>query len=198
MFPRKNGEGGMNPNREARWSEWMGAAQGGDGRAYEALLREILPQVRDFIRTYIPHEASSEDVAKTVLLSVHRARHSYRREQPFEPWLYAIVRKVVFDFRRSRGRHPGPEGPNENDPAEIHPVSDKEVEIADPKKRTFLPEPCGVPSSWSVQRLGGGRAVCAGRSSVTESLGSRTVSSGLLELVTGRFRKTLDCLGGAS
>ncbi|HME71786.1 MAG TPA: sigma factor [Myxococcota bacterium] len=139
----------MNPDRQARWSEWMGAAQGGDGRAYEALLREILPHVRDFIRTYIPHEASAEDVAQTVLLAVHRARHSYRREQPFEPWLYAIVRKAVADFRRSRGRYPGPEGlhPEENAEAEVHLVSDKSVDMADPKKHALLQEESRVASS---------------------------------------------------
>jgi len=138
----------MNPDRESRWSEWMGAAQRGDGRAYEALLREILPPVRDFIRTYIPCEAHAEDVAKTVLLSIHRARHSYRREQPFDPWLYAIVRKAVADFRRTRGRHPDPEGPGqEEDPkAEAHLVSDKPAH-ADPKKCVPLLEN-GRVRSW--------------------------------------------------
>jgi len=142
MSPRKNGEGGMNPDREARWSEWMAAAQSGDGRAYEALLREVLPQVRAFILTVIPDEASTEDVAKNVLLSIHHCRHSYRREQPFEPWLYAIVRKAVTDFRRRRGRHPGPEGPlpDEEAQAELHPVSDRSVDVVSPKKRVFAPE----------------------------------------------------------
>jgi DNA-directed RNA polymerase specialized sigma24 family protein len=142
MLLRKNGAGGMSPDREARWSEWMGAAQSGDGRAYETLLREILPHVRDFIRISIPDEASAEDVAKTVLLSVHRARHSYRREQPFEPWLFAIVRKTVADFRRTRGRHSGPEGPgqDENAEAEGHPRPDKPIDIGDRKKRAPLLE----------------------------------------------------------
>jgi len=132
----------MNPDREARWSEWMGAAQGGDGRAYEALLREILPHVRDFIRISIPDEASGEDVARTVLLSVHRARHSYRREQPFEAWLFAIVRKAVADSRRTRGRHPGPEGPcrDENAEAERPLGPDKPMDVGDRKKRAPLLE----------------------------------------------------------
>ena len=139
----------MNPDREKRWSEWMGAAQGGDGRAYEALLREILPHVREFIRISIPDEASAEDVTKTVLLSVHHSRHSYRREQPFDPWLFAIVRKAVADFRRTRGRHPGPEGPcrGENAEAERHPVSDKPINIGDAKKRAPLLEEGRVASS---------------------------------------------------
>ncbi|HBZ72797.1 MAG TPA: hypothetical protein DEP35_24930 [Deltaproteobacteria bacterium] len=190
----------MNPDRAARWSEWMGAAQGGDGRAYEALLREILPHVRDFIRIYIPDEASAEDVAKTVLLSVHRARHSYRREQQFEPWLYAIVRKAVFDFRRGRGRRTGPEGPQPGEKvgAEIDPASDRPVEIPEQKKRTFLPKPRGLTS---VRRTGGaeGVRVSAGRSCVNGRRASRTASSGAVEVgVEPACREPLGCLGGAS
>ncbi len=130
----------MSSDRQARWSEWMGAAQGGDGQAYEALLREILPHVREFIRTYIPHEASAEDVVQTVLRSLHHARHSYRCEQPFEPWLYAIVRKAIADSRRSRGRHRGPEGPRseENAQAELRPVSGKSFNMGDSEKCTPL------------------------------------------------------------
>jgi DNA-directed RNA polymerase specialized sigma24 family protein len=139
----------MSPDRETRWSEWMGAAQGGDGRAYEALLREILPHVREFVRISIPDEASAEDVTKTVLLSVHRARHSYRQEQPFDPWLFAIVRKAVADFRRTRGRHPGPGGPSRDENAEAggHPVADKPINMGDPKKRAPLLEERRVASS---------------------------------------------------
>ena len=142
MFLRKNGEEGMSSDRQSRWSEWMGAAQSGDGRAYEALLREILPHVRDFIRTSISDEASSEHVAKIVLLSVHRARHTYRKEQPFDPWLFAIVRKSVADFRRSRGRHRGPENPlgEESTESEVCPVSSEPIDRRDPKKRAPLPD----------------------------------------------------------
>ena len=190
----------MNPDRAARWSEWMGAAQGGDGRAYEALLREILPYVRDFIRIYIPDEASAEDVAKTVLLSVHRARHSYRREQQFEPWLYAIVRKAVVDFRRSRGRRPGPEGPqpSENAAAETYPASDQPVDVPERKKRTFLPKPRGLTS---VRSAGGVERVRApaGRSCANGRRASRTASSGAVEVGAERTcREPLGCLGGAS
>ena len=142
MLLRKNGEEGMSADQGRRWSEWMGAAQGGDGRAYEALLREILPHVRDFIRTSIADEASAEDVAKTVLLSIHGARHSYRREQPFEPWLFAIVRKSVADFLRSRRRHPGPENPRRegSSQGQVDPVSTEQIDKRDPKKRTPLPD----------------------------------------------------------
>jgi RNA polymerase sigma-70 factor (ECF subfamily) len=132
----------MSPDRQVRWSEWMVAAQSGDGPAYEALLREILPHVREFIRASISDEASAEHVAKIVLLSIHRARHSYRREQPFEPWLFAIVRKSVADFLRSRGRHPGPENPRRegSSQGQVDPVSTEQIDKRDPKKRTPLPD----------------------------------------------------------
>jgi RNA polymerase sigma-70 factor (ECF subfamily) len=100
--------------------------------------------VRDFIRTYIPDKVSAEIAAQTVLLSVHRARHSYRQEQPFEPWLFAIVRKVVADFRRGRGRDPGPEGPLQNEEKQAHHVSGKGLKLDDPKRRIPLMEEGGV------------------------------------------------------
>jgi RNA polymerase sigma-70 factor (ECF subfamily) len=44
-----------------------------------------------------------EDVCQEVLIAVYRSRHTYDSARPFEPWLFAIVRKVsVEHLRRSR------------------------------------------------------------------------------------------------
>jgi RNA polymerase sigma-70 factor (ECF subfamily) len=45
----------------------------------------------------------AEDVVQNVLLSIHQARHTYRPERPFGPWLWAIARNAVIDSLRSRG-----------------------------------------------------------------------------------------------
>lgn len=90
--------------REARWRAWMVAAQDGDAAAYEKLLHELLPYLRRFVRRRVFDATTLEDVVQNVFLSLHRARHTYRGERPFGPWLHAIARNAVTDQVRSRGR----------------------------------------------------------------------------------------------
>ena len=90
--------------RETRWRRWMIAAQDGDSAAYEKLLWELLPHVRRFVRRQIFDASALEDVVQNVFLSVHRARHTYRPERSFSPWLYAIARNAAIDHVRARGR----------------------------------------------------------------------------------------------
>ncbi len=92
--------------REAgmRWSRWMAAAQDGDAEAYRALLEEILPMLRAMVRARVFDAAAADDVVQNVLLSVHRARHTYRPERPFRPWLNAIARNAIIDSFRQGGR----------------------------------------------------------------------------------------------
>ncbi len=94
----------MQQEREARWRLWMVAAQDGDSAAYEKLLWELLPHVRRFVGRRIFDASALEDVVQNVFLSMHRARHTYRPERPFSPWLYAIARNAAIDHVRARGR----------------------------------------------------------------------------------------------
>ncbi|HKE10356.1 MAG TPA: sigma-70 family RNA polymerase sigma factor [Myxococcota bacterium] len=114
--------------RETRWSQWMAAAQRGDASAYESLLRELRPSLQGFVRRQISNDAAVEDIVQTVLLSLHRARHSYRSEQLFEPWLWAIARNALTDYQRKRARRSGREEPlpDENALADAFPASASE------------------------------------------------------------------------
>lgn len=80
----------------------MAAAQDGDSEAYERLLRALLPALRGFVASRLGDPPSVEDVCQNVLLSVHRARHTYRPERPFEPWFWTIARNAITDAHRSR------------------------------------------------------------------------------------------------
>jgi RNA polymerase sigma-70 factor, ECF subfamily len=82
----------------------MALAQEGDKAAYERLLADILPSLRSFTRRRLGDDVAAEDVVQEVLLSVHRARRTYRPERPFEPWLFAIARNAIIDFQRARAR----------------------------------------------------------------------------------------------
>src|SRR5262245_36482979 len=90
--------------RERRWRAAMVAAQSGDGVAYERLLLDLPPEIRTQVARRIGDPAEREDVVQTVLLSLHRARHTYRSERAFLPWLHAIARNAATDWLRARGR----------------------------------------------------------------------------------------------
>jgi RNA polymerase sigma-70 factor (ECF subfamily) len=89
---------------DRRWRLWMVAAQAGDSATYEKLLLELLPYVRSQLPGRIRDRADREDIVQNVLISLHRARHTYRSEQPFVPWLRAVVRNAAIDWLRAHGR----------------------------------------------------------------------------------------------
>lgn len=82
----------------------MVAAQQGDAAAYEKLLLEMLPEVRRLVARRIGEVAEREDIVQNVLISIHRARHTYRSERSVLPWLRAIARNASIDWMRARGR----------------------------------------------------------------------------------------------
>lgn len=92
----------MDDAAEERWRAWMIAAQRGDRRAYESLLLELVPAMRAWVRARVGDAA--EDVVQNALLALHRARHSYRGERAFGPWLRAVARNAAIDFLRERRR----------------------------------------------------------------------------------------------
>ncbi len=89
---------------EQRWSGWMAEAQTGDADAYRRLLIEIVPAVRRQVHARLSDHGRAEDVVQNVLLSIHRARHTYRPERAFGPWMRAIARNAVVDSLRQHGR----------------------------------------------------------------------------------------------
>jgi RNA polymerase sigma-70 factor (ECF subfamily) len=95
--------------REPVLSELMAAAQGGDQEAYRRLLAIIQPIVFRYVRRRVPSNSAAEDVCQEVLLTIHRVRHTYDPQRPFEPWLYAIARSRVIDHLRRARRISGAE-----------------------------------------------------------------------------------------
>jgi RNA polymerase sigma-70 factor (ECF subfamily) len=95
--------------RDLRWSRMMAAAQAGDRRAYEDLLRECLPLLRQICRARLRDATEAEDAVQDTLLTIHRARASYDASRPFRPWLVAITERRALDRIRARGRRSGRE-----------------------------------------------------------------------------------------
>lgn len=94
---------------EARWAALMVAAQGGDGAAYAALLRDCIPFVRTVVAGVGVPAVAIDDGVQNVLLTIHRVRHTYDPRQKFTPWLRTIAQRRAIDMLRSAGRVRGRE-----------------------------------------------------------------------------------------
>jgi RNA polymerase sigma-70 factor (ECF subfamily) len=89
---------------EQLWRARMIAAQAGDRAAYEKLLQELLLHARRRVARQVRESAAREDIVQNVLISLHRARHTYRPERPFTAWFHAILRNALIDWMRAQGR----------------------------------------------------------------------------------------------
>ena len=87
---------------DGTWEDWMAAALTGDGRAYEHLLRAMLPMLREIARRHIDGHAEAEAAVQDALLTIHALRHTCLPERPVRPWAAAICE------RRCAGRRAAP------------------------------------------------------------------------------------------
>lgn len=92
------------PDKEAEWSRWMAAAQGGDRVSYERLLKDCVPYLRSIAGRYHRAADRREDVVQDILLTLHRIRHTYDPARPFTHWLATIASRRSIDALRRRGR----------------------------------------------------------------------------------------------
>ena len=72
----------------------------GDKRAYAALLRETARLLRPFLSRRLSFESEVDDVLQEILISVHKARHTYDGKRPYKPWVYAIAKFRLQDYLR--------------------------------------------------------------------------------------------------
>ncbi|HTA76021.1 MAG TPA: sigma-70 family RNA polymerase sigma factor [bacterium] len=86
----------FNDDQWQNWTRLMKLTQGGDKEAYERLLVEMSPVVFNFVRKRVFNQNHVEDVFQEVLLSFHKAKHSYRTDLPFPPWFFAVIRNAVW------------------------------------------------------------------------------------------------------
>jgi RNA polymerase sigma-70 factor (ECF subfamily) len=93
-----------NTSGHSAWPELMAAAQAGDRRSYEKLLRDCVPHLRRVVRRTGVKPDSVDDVVQDVLMTVHRARQTYDPGRSFASWLSAIAQRRAIDHLRHRGR----------------------------------------------------------------------------------------------
>lgn len=82
-------------------------AVAGDADSYQRFLLEISKVIRALICKKIS-AAEIEDVVQEILISIHKARHTYDFERPLMPWIMSIASFRVTDHLRkhySQMRH---------------------------------------------------------------------------------------------
>lgn len=87
-----------------QWNEWAASAQGGDKRAYHALLKDIAPFIYKVVTPKLSNPSWADDVVQDVLLSVHKSLHTYSADKAFKPWLSAIIEFRRTDYLRKHYR----------------------------------------------------------------------------------------------
>lgn len=78
----------------------MEAFLDGNTRAFDELFRRLSPRVVRMLAYMSRDTRLAEDLAQTTFLKVHRARDTYQRGAPVEPWVFAIARRTFLDHRR--------------------------------------------------------------------------------------------------
>ena len=95
----------MDDEKSVSRAQLMERAQGGDREAFHSLFKEVGPLITRFLRRRRSDNTEIEDICQDAMIAVYKSRHTYQPERPFEPWLFAIVRKVSAEhFRRERQR----------------------------------------------------------------------------------------------
>lgn len=75
------------------------AGIGGDAARYRRFLIAVTPLLRRVARRKLSAE-DAEDAVQDMLLSIHKARHTYDGERPLVPWLLAIAQFRISDVLR--------------------------------------------------------------------------------------------------
>ncbi len=86
------------------WTRLMARTQDGDLEAYARLLSGISPIILNYVRKRVFNPDHVDDVYQEVLMTFHKARHTYQTDKPFSPWLFTVVRNAVWSALKKRRR----------------------------------------------------------------------------------------------
>lgn len=79
----------------------MQQALSGDKRAYAELLRDTAHFVRPYLAKRLSAASDVDDVLQEILVSIHKARHTYDGQRPYKPWVFAIANFRLQDYLRT-------------------------------------------------------------------------------------------------
>jgi RNA polymerase sigma-70 factor (ECF subfamily) len=84
----------LDDGKGASRAQLMAQAQAGDREAFHLLFKDVGPLVTRFLRRRLSDTTHIEDICQEAMIAVYKSRHTFEPGRPFEPWLFAIVRKV--------------------------------------------------------------------------------------------------------
>lgn len=120
----------MTPQQEHELTLLMVASQRGDRSAYETLLQGLGTVARLYVRRRTGAADFADDIVQEVLMSLHRARHTWNAERPFVPWFYAILQSRLVDAIRRHRRTARWEEPMDVTPPVVWSASPEDETVA--------------------------------------------------------------------
>jgi RNA polymerase sigma-70 factor (ECF subfamily) len=79
----------------------MRQALAGDQRAYADLLTRTARLLKPFLSRRLRFANEVDDLLQEILISIHKARHTYDGQRPYKPWAYAIAKFRLLDHLRA-------------------------------------------------------------------------------------------------
>lgn len=73
----------------------------GDQQAYATLLHETSLMLRPFLAKRLNFTNEVDDLLQEILISIHKARHTYDGNRPYKPWMFAIAKFRLLDYLRA-------------------------------------------------------------------------------------------------
>jgi len=73
----------------------------GDQRTYAELLQATSRLLQPYLSKRLNSASEVDDVLQEILISVHKARHTYDGKRPYKPWVYAIAKFRLHDHLRA-------------------------------------------------------------------------------------------------
>ena len=86
-------------DKHAELAALFRAGVAGDTVRYNQFLQKTSLILRRMMAKRLP-SSDLEDVVQDILISVHKARHTYDGQRPLLPWLFAIARFRINDYLR--------------------------------------------------------------------------------------------------
>ena len=73
----------------------------GNNRAYAVLLQETSRLLHAYLAKRLSTTNEVDDLLQEILISIHKARHTYDGKRPYKPWVYAIAKFRLHDYLRA-------------------------------------------------------------------------------------------------
>lgn len=86
------------------------AAQGGDARAFEALVNMHYETMYRMALKWCGNQANAEDITQEACIKLARGLGSFKFNSAFTSWLYRLVINTAKDFYKAAGRQPSSDG----------------------------------------------------------------------------------------